>query len=198
MSTCAIQILSSHFDKNGWPRDLCYKKYIDRARQLENADLEHCAIVEITRHKAILGCTYTPGFPMSAFEEYFMRYKVNLETEEVECLEDQFFLFSVDIENVVEEDLSKESFSPALECSPNGYLIKDSVSNEEKFVNSLKEVEDFLKDYLDQSSDYFFDRLREYEKMTTDQRNEFHKKYVSTMGQVLKEKARHLWGTRDK
>lgn len=69
-----IRILESHFDKEGWPVDVDRSKLHDRCRITSDAAFPESAVVEIERHRAILGDTYIRGQRMRAFETYYMRY----------------------------------------------------------------------------------------------------------------------------
>lgn len=77
----ALTILIDHFDEVGWPLDVYEEKFNKRASVVSTNDSENSMIVEIERHRPILGMTYTKGLGMEAFEEYFMQYADGFKTE---------------------------------------------------------------------------------------------------------------------
>ncbi|WP_404360444.1 hypothetical protein [Methylotuvimicrobium sp. KM1] len=157
----ALDILENHFNKIGWPVDVTPKKLMDRYRITENED-KNCVTVEIERHRAVLGDTYIPGVPMSAYQTYWMQYNVNLQTGEVDDLGEQDGDIAINISGLVDSHLSFDYFWLSIEPeedTPGIYRISESVMGESKLVSDYKEMESFVLSFCPGMVEYFKDRL---------------------------------------
>lgn len=67
----------------GWPLNVNRSKLSERSSIVANDAATAPVIVEIERHRPILGMTYTKGLGMDAFETYFMRYAVDVSDNSV-------------------------------------------------------------------------------------------------------------------
>ena len=56
------------------PTGLTVRKIQDRSALLKTGDDDHIIYFETERHNAILGATYTPGCPMSAYVTRWIKY----------------------------------------------------------------------------------------------------------------------------
>jgi hypothetical protein len=157
----ALDILKNHFDETGWPVEVTLKKLMDRYRITENED-KNCVTVEIERHRAVLGETYIPGAPMSAYQTYWMRYDVNVQTGEVDYLGEEEGEVSVNIPNLVDSHLSNDCFWLSIEPeddAPEIYRISEEVIGESILVSDCKEAESFVLSFCPGMVGYFKDRL---------------------------------------
>ena len=75
-----FETLKNHFNSTGWPLDLNEQKLDQRSRISSCLTENDCPIVEIEKHRAILGDCYIKGLPMNAYKTYFMRYSINPST----------------------------------------------------------------------------------------------------------------------
>ena len=131
----AVKILESSFDAQGWPIDLNSDKLRKRYRITSDSELPGDWIVEIERHRSILGVTYNRGLPMSAFETYKVRYAVNVAEMTVRELSEKTEGVEVNVFQLVNAALSSEVFYPSIAPTMNGYIVLESVSKE-ALINS--------------------------------------------------------------
>lgn len=157
----ALDILKNHFDKTGWPVEVTLKKLMDRYHITDNED-KNCVTVEIERHRAVLGDTYIPGVPMSAYQTYWMRYDVNVQTGEVDDLGEQEGEITVNISDLVDRHLSFDYFWLSIEPeddTPEIYRISEEVIGESILVSDCKEAESFVLSFCPGMVEYFKNSL---------------------------------------
>lgn len=82
----SLKTLIDYFDKNGWPVGVNEEKLNDRYSISDELYKVGWEVIEIERHRAIMGTTYHKGMPMNAYQTFWMRYAVQAKSEEVEEL----------------------------------------------------------------------------------------------------------------
>jgi hypothetical protein len=161
----ALDILENHFDETGWPVDVTRKKLMDRYRITDNKD-KNAVTIEIERHRAVLGETYIPGAPMSAYQTYWMRYDVNVQTGEVDYLDEEEGKITANIPDLVDSHLSNDYFWLSIEPeddTPGIYRISELVMKEAVLVSDCKEAESFVLSLCPRMVEYFKDHLGDYD-----------------------------------
>lgn len=140
-----LAILIDHFDEVGWPLHVNQQKFNDRATVVSTDDVATSVIVEIERHRPILGMAYTKGLGMDAFETYFMRYAVDVSIRSVSELTERHDSYHFDAHGIVETQLSFDHFSLSIESDENDrYLVRESVLHDEAIVSSREETLTFV------------------------------------------------------
>lgn len=140
-----IEQLGAFFDQDGWPIDINENKLLDRGTISDDIYKPGWKIVEIERHRGALGSNYTPGLPMNAFQTYWMRYAVHLETGKVEELSEKDGDVTIDLHELVAEELENCEFNYiTIEPHRGGdYEINDVVSVERKIISTLEQAISF-------------------------------------------------------
>ncbi len=155
-----VKKLKDHFDANGWPLDINSAKLDSRARISSDKTLPGLDIVEIERHRPILGDGYVQGLEMNAFETYYMRYAVHVSNSEVKELPDRHGSFDININGLVSNDLGFDRFSLTIEAiDENSYIIREDFSKEEAVISTLEEAKRFSATLQEAFVNYFVDSL---------------------------------------
>ena len=196
-----LSALEQHFDRTKWPLDISREKFSKRARVADDGEVSGVVVVEIERHRSMLGTSYTKGLGMAAFEEYFMRYAVDLANGAVTELAERHGHYQFDTGDIVGEHLSMESFSLGIEPIENGqYSVTEGVSHEEQVTASLQETRDFVSTFEDRFVKFFSDTTeRELGDDDGSERNagELLLAYTKSLRAALLSKADDLWARRD-
>lgn len=191
-----IEILESHFQEHGWPLDVNRDKLYTRYR-VESDDKDPSRfIVEIERHRAVLGDTYTRGLPMNAFETYFLRYSVDPETMSVKALPERLGDVEIDINGLAESEIF-QSVCLEIESVESLYRVRDGVSNMEMLVSSLAETKEFAISLAEPLADYFYERLLDHGTIEEELQERLFKEYQNALEAELLAQAVRLWDERD-
>lgn len=198
----ALSILVRHFSERGWPPDMHERKLYNRARVTFDEATPHIAIVEIERHRAILGTSYTRGVGMDAFQTYFMRYSVDTTTSNVNVLEEREGGYQIDASGVVDSHLDRDSFSLSIEPLGDGrYKIRESETSDSAVVSSVQEAIHFSLAIGDMFQDSFAEQLRENwtsgEEIPASEKEEIIAEYNKCLNVKLEELARRTWENRE-
>ena len=201
-STDTIDILVRHFNRNKWPQDVTIEKLQTRFGISNDDALPLWDVVEIERHRPILGTNYTSGLAMAAFETYYMRYGVNVSTSEVRELPERSGEIKIDSSGIAESDLSADSFSLSVEAiDATNYLIRESTSGEHAQVTSFYEVREFALTLSDQFVDYFYETLdREFSdhaRIDRAKRTEILSSYEKSLKEKISALAKRAWEDRE-
>lgn len=196
-----INVLIRHFDAMGWPLHMNRSKLFSRYSMTSNDGFPGWNIVEIERHRPILGTSYTPGLGMDAFETYYILYAVHVQTLEVKELPERRGNIDIDISGIVSSELNFERFSLSVEpIDQHCYMIKENVSNDQQVISSITEAKIFCELLLDSRVDYFNDTLyRELANLQLDEKQleQLISDYSETMKKALLEKVDDAWRSRD-
>lgn len=194
--TEAIQQMKVYFDQHGWPLDVGYDKLIDRVSLSPATYGSGWTVIEIERHQAALGATYTQGAGMNAFQTYWMRYALNPVTGEVKELAEETGPLNIDVPALVEEDLGNDF---GLEIGPldNGkYEIYDSVCNRKKEVSNVEEVITVALAEMQGWSNFFKESLQREESIAGEKIDQLVSEYEEAFREQVTEKARQVWKER--
>lgn len=195
--TEAIQQMKVYFDQHGWPLDVGYDKLIDRVSLSPATYGSGWTVIEIERHRAILGATYTQGAGMNAFQTYWMRYALNPVTGEVKELAEETGPLNIDVPALVEEDLGNDF---GLEIGPldNGkYEIYDSICNRKKEVSNVEEVITVALAEMQGWSNSFKESLQREESIAGEKIDQLVSEYEEAFREQVTEKARRAWEERE-
>jgi len=196
-----INGLIRHFDAMGWPLHMNRNKLLSRYSMTSNEELPGWDIVEIERHRPILGTSYTRGLGMDAFETYYVRYAVHVQTLEVKEFPERRGNVDIDISGIVSNELNFENFSLSVEpIDQNRYTIIENVSNYQQVISRITEAQSFCELLLESRVDYFNDTLnRELADLQLDEKQieQLISDYSETMKKALLEKADNAWRSRD-
>lgn len=136
-----LDILNIYFEDNDWPPDMDCEKLYERSSLSEEQYKPGWGIVEIERHRAVLGASYSKGQPMTAFQTYWMRYAVHPETGEIEELPDKNGEICINDMSIYVYEVLSELVAISIEPIKNGkYLISEGVKNYEKEISSFKDA----------------------------------------------------------
>lgn len=191
-----VEILESHFQEHGWPTDVDRAKLYARYRVVSEDKDPRRFIVEIERHRAALGDTYTRGLPMNAFETYFLQYLVDPEGMNVETLPERKGDLQINFYGLAESDMS-EFVSLSIEPEDGLYRVSENVSNQQKLVSNLDELKEFAISLAEPHADYFYERLLDRGEMNEDSQCKIFEEYRKAIESELLEKVVGLWGKRD-
>jgi len=192
-----LEVLESHFEKNGWPLNLNQKKLRSRHRITVNEAFPACYVVEVERHRPILGTAYSQGLPMSAYETYQMRYAVNFSDATVRELSEIVEGVEFDFSRLVGETLDHERFFPCIEVSENGYVVLDKISMRSGVATSLQDVKVFMLSFVERNVDYYSARLEDLESLSSERREEINKRLRNALEKAVFHEACELWNSRD-
>lgn len=167
-----IRILTMSFESSGWPLGLSPEKLAKRFHITSDEAHPGCDVVEIERHRGILGAAYVRGAPMSAYETYFMRYAVNTQTGTVRVLPERSCELDIDTEELVEEVFRNGSIELQITPASDGYTVSDLVSNDKAFVASEIETLEFVLSFAETFGDYFRERLTDDTSLSDERQRE--------------------------
>ena len=160
-----IDQLVSFFNKEGWPTiDLDENKLRDRAQIADGSYKPGWQIVEIERHRGVLGSNYYQGCQMNAFQTYWMCYAVETESGNVKELPEKDGDITVELSGLVSENLTDSGFD-SITIEPYGekeFQIEYSVNNEKEIISTLKQAISFGLDCCKGFIEYFNSRLNDY------------------------------------
>lgn len=193
-SKSAIDILTDHFNENGWPEHVGEVKFIKRSETSEDRSIPGCEIVEVERHRPILGDVYIKDLGMAAYETYLMRYSVNLSTLAVERLSDNKVDMNVDIPNLVNRHFTYNElvYLSIDQVDDAHYKIGDSISGTEVIITDIEEANDFIVDLADPIIDTFQIRL-DLIQLSAELKDEYLTQYMECVKNMLKEQIIDLW-----
>ena len=155
-----VQILIDHFNKTSWPINLNEQKVRDRSSVTLNNESGCGQIVEIERHRPILGAQYAKGLPMAAFETYFMRYAITKSGDDVTELAERSSSADCDANAIADEYTGYERVSLGVIKKGEKYKIFDSVSNNREIVMTKEEAQRFGREIADSAIDEFTSHFR--------------------------------------
>lgn len=160
----AINQLVSFFEKEGWPLDINEYKLIDRAEIAEDSYKPGWQVVEIERHRGVLGSNYYQGCGMNAFQTYWMCYAVETASGNVKELPEKEGDVTVEISGLVYEELNNaEFYSITIEiCGGKEFQIEYSLTNEKEIISTLKQAISFGLDCCKGFTEYFNSQLNDY------------------------------------
>jgi hypothetical protein len=198
----SLDTLVGYLNATSWPADVDERKLRDRATVTTDPALPGWDIVEVERHRAILGATYTRGQPMSAFETYFMRFAVQLKDGKVEQLPEREDDLDIDVASLVAEHLSYERFGLTIEAvDETRFLIREDVCGDEEIIGTLEEaiafsqgLGDSIRDYLNEALDNEFGADGPEDEQT---RNQLDRHAEEELAEQLKAKAEKAWRDRE-
>jgi hypothetical protein len=195
----ALTILMDHFEKVGWPMHVNMQKLKDRAKVLPAEDIEGAQIVEIERHKPVLGMAYRKGIGMDAFEEYFMRYAVDVPNRSATELPERHGSYQFDAHGIVDTQLSSDYFSLSIESDDNdSYLIREAVCKDEVVVSSRDEAVEFVLSLGEPIEEQFSDSVDlELGESLESVREGLLSSHRQALNEALLAKAERLWEERD-
>lgn len=195
--TEAIQQMKVYFDQHGWPLDVGYDKLIDRVSLSPATYGSGWTVIEIERHQAALGATYTKGLPMSAYRIYYMKYALNPVTGEVKELAEETGPLNIDVPALVEENLGND-FGLEIEPLENGtYQVDDNMSKERQMVSSEKDTIDFALEQTQNWSNFFKESLQREESIAGEKIDQLVSEYEEAFREQVTEKAQQAWEERD-
>jgi hypothetical protein len=200
-SDTPLNILISHFDASGWPMDINLGKLLSRYSLTSDDNRPGWDIVEIERHRPILGTSYVRGLPMDAFETYYMRYAVHVLTPEVTELPERRGKISINVDDIVSNEMSNDMFSLNIEAiDEHKYEIREGTSGENTVISNIDEAKKFCESFLDNNVEYFSDSLhRELAELefTEEEIKKNLSEYETKMKKALLEKAEDAWQSRE-
>jgi hypothetical protein len=188
-----LETLIGHFNATSWPLDVNEQKLRKRYVIGHDDVLPRNYIVEIERHRSILGAEYTRGLPMAAYQTYYMRYAVQLQTKEVEELPDRNGEINVDVDAIVDEHTNHESFSLSVKAiDQTRFVIREDVCGDEENISTLGDAKAFALSLADAIAEFFEDSAmgidddQVKEKTISD--------YTDTLNRSFKKKPKMLGG----
>jgi hypothetical protein len=162
-----LELLIKKFEDTGWPLDLNYAKLIQRSNLSEDVDENGWSIIEIERHRSILGAEYLKGLPMDAYQTYYMQYAINGKTGDVKELPEKNGSIHVNVSRLASHHIHSD-FEVRIEAIDEDaeestyFLITDSDSKQ-KQIAKYHEAEDFLLSFSKANVDYFTEQLSYFE-----------------------------------
>ena len=160
LADAAISFLAAYFENTSWPDGLNREKLHMRAGVVFESG-STLPIIEIERHRSVLGDQYIGGCPMSAFLTYFMRYKVDMANNAVSQLPERNADIRLDVSGLVKQHLSADSFCLLIEETDGGqYQITESVSHQTAEISTEQGAVDFALTFEDAFADYFDEDLQ--------------------------------------
>lgn len=194
----ALAELAAHFEKTGWPYELSREKLWQRGSVVTDADHADCAIVEIERHRAVLGSVYVREQPMSAFETYFMRYRIQGQMGDVTELAERVMPVQINVGALANELLASNVPWFGIMRTARGYVVQDRISKATELVSSLDRIKGFLADCADECSEYFGESLSRAEPPIADAlRVALEHEYAKILNERFSSMAAELWSARD-
>lgn len=194
-----INALINYFEVNGWPYEVNYQKLMERYWVSSEESEPGWKIVEIERHRSILGGNYTQGCRMSSFETYSMRYAIDVSTLEVKELPKKHIKYSIDIYEIACDYLERESFDLTIDPIDDArYKISELVNKEFGIVSNLEEAKEFMTRFIDGNVQQFERMLDINERPFNDfQKTKYLSAFTESIKEVLLMKAEYAWDDRD-
>jgi hypothetical protein len=194
-----LKTLINYFDNNGWPGDVDESKLHERYSISEEPYEKGWDVIEIERHRAILGDTYRKGQPMSAFQTYWMRYAVNPKTKDVKELSERSGEICIDdMSSYVDEILPEECDLSITLLEDGDYLIHDLICNSERIISTIEEAKAFALELVDDLADNFQTRLAdEGLPLSDEQLKQLRDEYTENVRYQIIDSVENLWEERE-
>lgn len=168
----AVQILIDFFQETSWPADLSEGKLRERSSVVPDGNGTGL-IVEIERHRAVLGAHYTKGCAMAAYETYFMRYAISAAGAKVTELPVRSSCVDFDARALASEFTGYERVMLRVIQDGDAYEIYDDVSSNRETVKNSQDAQLFGREIADLAIEEFTEVLKfeAYQCLTSSQRN---------------------------
>lgn len=197
----AIERLIHWFEQTGWPLDVNEQKLRMRASVGRDSNYPGCDIVQIERHRPILGTHYTKGHAMDAFSTYYMRYAVHDDDGGIiKELKEEIVESEIDAWGLVEMNTSREYVGLEIRRLGSGsYRVSDTVSNDSLDVGNLEEAISFGNEIADSIIDHlgYINSLEEPDSSVRTAYRLKEDEIAALIKAKLEEKIRGLWRVRD-
>ena len=155
----AVQALVDFFQKTSWPVYLDERKVRDRCSVIPGNSNGDSLIVEIERHRPILGAEYTKGLGMAAFETYFMRYAVSDSGGGVIELPERSLCMDYDANSLADEYTGYDQISLSVIRKGDAFVIEDTVTKEQEAVKNIEEAQLFGQSIADAAIESFTEQF---------------------------------------
>lgn len=200
--TSAITRLIKYFDDgNCWPLHLNEQKIRERGQIVQDDEFLDSEIVLIKRHRPILGCSYRRGLPMSAFQTYFMRFRIRNDGKEVTELSEKPISVEADPGSMVDDYINRGTIDFHVEQTANDqYKIHESVSNSKAIVACLEDAIDFGREIAEQHLDFIYGQLKmeaDDLNMSAQETDELYRGLTKSIIAAIDEFVAHAWQLHD-
>ena len=194
-----LETLINYFDNKGWPGDVDEDKLHERYSISEEPYEKGWDVIEIERHRAILGDTYGKGQPMRAFQTYWMRYAVNPKTKNVKELSEKSGEICIDdMPSYVDETLPEECELSITLLEDGNYLIRDLICNSERIISTIEEAKAFALELVDDLAGNFQTILADDGfPLSDEQLKQLRDEYTENVRYQIIDSVENLWEERD-
>jgi len=151
----AIELLVAFFEKNGWPMDIDSEKLWKRSSLSKEPYKPGWVVVEIERHRGILGESYVRGLPMNSYQIYWIRYAINIKSGFVKNLPERKGELYIDIEDLVSQEVSEQIDFEINPLKGKKYQIYDTIGKGERIISTIEEAKSFALDIVEGWNDLF-------------------------------------------
>jgi len=196
-----LSILIEHFNKVGWPLHMSEGKLIARATSVIDDKYPDAMIIEVERHRPILGEIYSRGLPMSNYQTYYMCYAVNVVTDKVIELADRVGELITDMPGLVEKHVTEADLRFSIEgIGADKYEISDNSTGQSATISNLNDATSFLSELIENIVNYF-ENIRldlELDTLGIDASETTHlvEEYKNAMNDFVFSEAQRAWENR--
>jgi len=191
LETLANQIAQ----QGGYYEGLTEAKIFERGVVINDPTRSAWIVVDVTRHKAVLGTIYRRGSPMSAFVEYQQRVALNPDTNELQ-IDPQGIVHDgarlvIDYDSFGDDSVDHNRFD--FESSADGSVMcREVLSRDTCVVATQEDVEEFAREICENwYLGHFEEELSEY--FSHDETKEHMSRILSAMETALVAKAVSAW-----
>lgn len=135
----ALNKLCKYFDKHGWPEYMNGFKLGERMSISDDEYKTGWVIIEVERHRGLLNERYIRGVGMSNYETYLMRYAVDLNSDQVDTLEEKVIDRQISLDDAVSTEIHDWSVEINMK-SIDAIRINNSKDGTEASFKSLSEA----------------------------------------------------------
>ena len=137
-------------ERDGVVVDRLTAKKVRERGEVVSFDAEE-VVVDVERHRAILGETYSRGHKMDNFMRYWVRYKLDRATDtlthrELDASDGRRPIPEIDEAVVADLQVSQFIFDVQPDPASGDVLVSESMSGEKKRVRTLDEAEVFARE----------------------------------------------------
>lgn len=185
-----VESRGGHFDDSITPW-----KIRDRGQVVQDPDHPGRAIVEVERHRAILGDVYHRGQPMDVMRTYYPRYGYDPATGEWEPL-GEARKPEIEVKFRRAAEIVDDTSFTFEDLGGGQYRCRETMTGEERTVESKSDMEQMARDIVN-GFDYSYLDDELSDALSPAELNDFKVKLRQAEQELVTRKAREAWEDRD-
>ena len=168
------------------------EKILERMEPVDDPERPDWLVLDVERHRAVLGTRYTPGEPMYAYITYWPRYAYHPQTKTLEYL-GQHRQSQADIDYELVADIRTDELTFNFEPAGDGrHRCREGWSNEERLVSDVADIETMAAKIVRRLNyEDYVDVLAEHADEAT--RQQIMDQFYQALEKKAQERARRNW-----